>query len=565
MSRPPIWSWFVLAAILVLAVWWRAHTFGPTVRERLGWNPWPVVGVASEPIDCDEAVYTYVGRRLLRGDVLYRDLTEPKPPGGYWLYTLGVALGGANELMVRLLPLPLILATIVLIAGIGRRLGGTAAGLLAAFLYAIAGADPYLFGNGSNLEHPMNFGAVAALACLLIAWDRDDGGRRWVVASGLAIGFACLFKQVAALHAVVFAIALLARRHNQRSWPARCGDVVALGLGVLILPALAAVVLIGQGAGREAYEEVFVYAAAMARDVPPEPNAPPALVRWFTGNADPQGVLPPPFGKTNYLVWWGLGTWPLWLVTVPGFVALLSRGPKADAPDSRPAAAGRWLLVAWTLSAWVQVLMPRLFWQHYYLLPLPGVVLVAALLATQVGGARGLARRGLAVAAALAILATIGIQIRSYLLVDPQQLTVRYKGGGQWVALRDQGRDLARRTRGWDDPRYFNWGWQSPIFVYSGMDGVTRHFFADPLMKAFGDGGHPLIRPRLDRIMADLEAHPPEVALIADPPFPALGNFLRDRYLVWQRYSPDPSDGRGLYIEKSRYGDFVAKEAATSP
>ena len=25
--------------------------------------------------------------------MLYRDLTENKPPGGYWLYTLAVALG----------------------------------------------------------------------------------------------------------------------------------------------------------------------------------------------------------------------------------------------------------------------------------------------------------------------------------------------------------------------------------------------------------------------------------------------------------------------------------------
>ena len=37
---------------------------------------------------------------------MYRDLTENKPPLGYWLYALGVALGGYNELAIRLLPDP---------------------------------------------------------------------------------------------------------------------------------------------------------------------------------------------------------------------------------------------------------------------------------------------------------------------------------------------------------------------------------------------------------------------------------------------------------------------------
>ena len=41
---------------------------------------------------------------------MYRDLTENKPPLGYWLYALAVALGGYNELAIRLLPIPAVLA-----------------------------------------------------------------------------------------------------------------------------------------------------------------------------------------------------------------------------------------------------------------------------------------------------------------------------------------------------------------------------------------------------------------------------------------------------------------------
>src|SRR5581483_5789806 len=106
-----------------------------------------------------------------------------------------------------------------------------------------------------------------------------------------------------------------------------------------------------------------------ATDTLPEPGAPPATIRWLTGNADPRGKLPWPYGKTDYLVWWGTGSWPLWLVSLP---ALLYLG-LAPGSDGR-----RRLAAAWTVAAWLQVVLPGLYWQHYYLLPVPGAAIVVA-------------------------------------------------------------------------------------------------------------------------------------------------------------------------------------------
>ena len=87
--------------------------------------------------------------------------------------------------------------------------------------------------------------------------------------------------------------------------------------------------------------------------------------------------------------------------------------------------------------------------------------------------------------------------LRDYLMAPSEELTRRYKGGGQWIVHRAIGRDLARRAEVWADPKLAIWGWQSPIYVYSGLDNVTRHFFGDPLMKAYimGDfrGGNPRV------------------------------------------------------------------------
>lgn len=105
------WSRAVLVILLLLDVWYRAHTFAPVLRDKVRVDLWPGAVGASEPLDCDEAAYAYIGHRILRGDVLYRDVTENKTPLGYWLYTLAVAIGGYNELAIRIMPIPFVLAT----------------------------------------------------------------------------------------------------------------------------------------------------------------------------------------------------------------------------------------------------------------------------------------------------------------------------------------------------------------------------------------------------------------------------------------------------------------------
>ncbi len=111
---------------------------------------------------------------------MYRDLTDTKPPLGYWLSALAVGIGGANEIAVRLMPVPLVLGTIALVWWIGLRLGGPVAGVVAGFLYAILSTDPYLYGNGAQMEQAMNLFASAALALvpypLTLILPRQWGG-----------------------------------------------------------------------------------------------------------------------------------------------------------------------------------------------------------------------------------------------------------------------------------------------------------------------------------------------------------------------------------------------------
>jgi hypothetical protein len=352
------------------------------------------------------------------------------------------------------------------------------------------------------------------------------------------VGAAFLVKQVAALHGLVYVIAVLLVRgglvdsNPGLSLRAKFVDLSALALGFGSTLLLAAGVLWLQGAGSSAWEDIVTYGSALATIKVPEPHAPSKLIRWFTGNADPEGILPPPFGKTQYLVWWGTGSWPVWVAAVP-CLAWLAEGSWSSRTSR--------LVVAFTLCCWVQVALPGLFWQHYYLLPTPGLALVvSSVIVASVSMVFGSFRPlrigriliGLIVALVLTdcVVATTWLQVRDYLMVSPEALTTRFKGGRQWVVLRAMGRELARRSAAWEQPTLYVWGWQSPLFIYSGLDGPSRHFFADPLLEDYAKGFHrgdPRVEPRVKRIIEDLIANPPSMTLVAYPPFPELLRFLQ--------------------------------------
>jgi hypothetical protein len=571
------WSRLALVALLFFDVRYRAHTFAPHFRDAAGISVWPAAVGPSEPLDCDEAAYAYIGHRICLGDVMYRDLTENKPPLGYWIYALAVAIGGYQELAIRVLPIPFVLVSIILIWWIAWRLGGPMAASMAAAIFVVFSTDPFLFGNGANLEHFINAFAIAALALIIRGWD--DRVRWPFAAAGICLGAAILVKQVAIVSIVVFALAITLRVWRQDSTPRRkaldlCRDLAALGIGVFAILFIATVMLILQGAGTAAYEDIFRYGPALATDTLPEPAAPPRLVRLITGNADPQGRLPWPFGATDYLVWWGAGSWPLWLASIPATAYFLM---------GKQVTAMRRMLGAWTLGSWAQVALPGLYWQHYYLLPTAGAAITVAV--CWADGISGLARAirrdhehaklsalkkrssggvamTLTACATLMFTCAIGgtflIQARDYLLVPPQELTIRYKGGRQWVVLRELGRSIATRTATWSHPQLYVWGWQSPLHFYARLDSPTRHFFVDNLLRDQADRGHSLIEPRTREITAALERTRPALIFGGYPPFRALRSILNQRYLP-SRLAP------GLWIERSHYGDFEAANGPANP
>ncbi len=586
---------FVLMAVLL--VWWRAHTFAPRIDQLFGLKIWPEMSGAAEPLDCDEAAYGYMGRRMVAGAVLYKDLTEYKPPGGYWFYAISIAFLGASEMTIRLMILPVLIATLWLIGSITRKLSGTVGAIGGMAIFVLMSTDPYVFGNGSNLEHLMNFAVTAAVWFFLKAYEASQAEMRpdtetmairsrrshrrdlWLMASGIAIGLAATVKQVAliGLVPVVFEFA------RSKSMPDRKLAGIAMCVAGFAVPwVLAVAILAAQGATNEARTDVFEYSRALASDTPADPKAPSFLYRWLTGNADPRnGALPWPFGRTDWLVWWGTGAWPLHALTLAVFLASLKFAPARATPVKR--------LVLWQFPvAWGMIVLPGLYWQHYYLLLAP---VSSLLVGTAIGFAfrwshlgsddegiesetarrippigshvdhkfREIASTGLLLAMGLVVGLTGRIQWNDYFVVPAETLTAKYKGGAQWISLRKLGREIKDRTQGWSpQPTLEVWGWQSPLLYYSGLDAPDRYFFTDPLAKANIGKDHPQVRPRLEALTASLKSKRPELIFCGDIPFRELKAMIDRDYIATSLVGSTP-DGRGMYIRKDKYQDFHAR------
>lgn len=179
-KRWEIVAWCGLLVSTLAALWASGHN--------------PIVGLAP---DRDSGIFLYVGRQVLNGQVLYRDLFDDKGPLLYLFNALGLAAGrgsmwGVYVLYFVLLCLVFVLALLGFQRRFGFRLGAVAALYGALLLCAVA---PFALGN--NGEGYVWLTQIAALF-LLTRWRSDEPRVFPYVLLGLAGAAAFFIKMTGA-------------------------------------------------------------------------------------------------------------------------------------------------------------------------------------------------------------------------------------------------------------------------------------------------------------------------------------------------------------------------------
>ncbi|MFI5933231.1 hypothetical protein [Actinoplanes sp. NPDC051494] len=286
-------------------------------------------------LSTDEGGYAYVARQWARGETLYGDAAWLDRPQGLlltyrallaldgsgWTIRLGVVLGGA--------------VLTVALAVLGTLLVNRATGIAAAWIYAVVGVAPHLEGMTFNGELLASIPSTVSIA-LLVLWWRRSRSLWWLAGAGLLAGTALTMKQ-SGIDGVVVGLVVLVL---VRRWSA----VVTFAAATAV-PLLASV-LHGIVTGWSAYWTALIGYQLTA----------------MGGDGSNTSTRLTDLGRHAGDIAFDLAL--ILLVSLLGW-RLLDRG-------------GRWVLGGWLFAGFVGINLGGSYWPHYFVQPLPALVLLVA-------------------------------------------------------------------------------------------------------------------------------------------------------------------------------------------
>jgi hypothetical protein len=196
----------------------------------------------------DEGTYADVGRALLHGATLYKDVWDNKPPGVYWL---AAAIDASFRPSGRAFAVVLAVIVAGLAAGVwilGQRAGGRRLALGASLLCLVLASLPNLEGDLFNAEL---LGAVFVVWAIVLLTGPGAGRsprRGAAVSAGVLLGLALLCKGVFVFDLLaVAAVPLWAGRAGLLSGAKVRRRLLALTAGAVAMLAAAVAVLAARG------------------------------------------------------------------------------------------------------------------------------------------------------------------------------------------------------------------------------------------------------------------------------------------------------------------------------
>ena len=294
------------------------------------------------PINVDPAFYAVASHELLDGKQLYTDIWDHKPPAPFVTYALAeIAFGYSPQtLLVLNFAVCLFVLWIIFFAA-KHGPGGNAAGLIAAFLWAIASGSFGLEGRDPNTE--LFIDACIVTAFYLIVANRKNGlSVLKAIAVGLLFFWASLYKPVVAANVVFITLAYAVFSENRKRAGFNTLTIGAVGvIGWLLLAAY----FYATGRGEIFYESIVVFN------------------HHYSGNVL-ANVVAPIFGQADLFID-VIG--PLAVFAFVGAICAFLFEKRLGV-----------LIAAYTISSWIALAAAGRFSVHYYQLWIPPLVIASA-------------------------------------------------------------------------------------------------------------------------------------------------------------------------------------------
>ena len=347
------------------------HAFDPPPSRRRSSGPLLIVvllavAVAAlllripsiaQPLGIDQGLWASAVKGLSRGQLLYRDVWEQRPPGIYWIYLCGFQVLGWAASTVAWLDVIAAAITTMAIFAVARISSGALTAALGAALYAALTMPSWLYRYGGFLERSVSetfiVVCVALAAVCAVAW-RARPSILWAAGVGLFAGAAVVLKPNAGLYFPALLAWMLLYRPDQRG--TRHEMVRVIGAAVIasaVMPVAALTWLASLGLLQDARVAVVDFN------------------RYYVSQGFTLGGYALEFSKAVFL---RMKTDPLWLAGTAGALAAIWQ---LAASRRLPPLAGLTVLWGGAAACMIVVNGVRLF-NSYFIPPLVPLALLAA-------------------------------------------------------------------------------------------------------------------------------------------------------------------------------------------
>jgi hypothetical protein len=202
-----------------------------------------------QPMGPDQALYSYVGERILHGDLAYRDAWDQKPPGIHYVYA-GLRALSKRDAIVPAAELAAAAICAALLWVLGARLAGPIAGCLSAAIYLLLSDPSFARYGGMRVRAQCETFIAVLVTGAVVAGGGGAGG---ALGAGVLLGAAFALKYNAGLYVVVVLLATAVMRQL------RVRDVAWMTIGALVIPAALFALFWRGGALDDLYQSTIRY------------------------------------------------------------------------------------------------------------------------------------------------------------------------------------------------------------------------------------------------------------------------------------------------------------------
>jgi hypothetical protein len=191
------------------------------------------------PLVRDEGLFGVAAQALLRGQTLYRDVFDLKPPGIFYIYALGLKFVPPTPSGLHGFLHAWNFITLLLVISIAKELRGRVAGLWSGWLFAAYSAGASIDGHTACTEIFLLLPVAASFRIALAARKRESASQRYLLfgLSGIFGAAACWIKQPAALLLLTLPVFLIVE-HGIRNVRRAAADFSFWFLGGIVLSLL---------------------------------------------------------------------------------------------------------------------------------------------------------------------------------------------------------------------------------------------------------------------------------------------------------------------------------------